>query len=66
VKNRVRYATRHPATVSVKLAFTPGSVELNGRSLPKSARADNRGWSFDSATHVLTLRHDAGAVTIAP
>ena len=63
----VRYASTAPALVQVKLSFTPQSVTLDGRALPqqnRSPRDGERGWSFDPANSVLTVRHDAGKVSI--
>ncbi len=59
----VRYATIFPAWVTIKLGFEPKTVQVDGRPLP--AGGQGVGWRFDAATHVLTVRHGAGEVSIA-
>jgi hypothetical protein len=61
-KGAVKYASMRPATVMLKLSFTPKSVQLGGRDLAKSEKGD--GWSYDPATKVLTVRHAPGAVSV--
>lgn len=59
----VRYATALPAEVTLKLSFAPQAVQLAGRSLPQGPAGE--GWTYDSATGVLTIRHAAGEVKVA-
>lgn len=63
----VRYATIVPAEVTLKLGFTPRSVQVAGRPLGQSklsADGKGSGWSFEPRTKVLTIRHGAGPVTV--
>lgn len=64
----VRYATPLPAEVTIKLSFTPTEVKVGNRRLrqvaQRGAKSEDAGWSFDPKTHVLTVRHAAGAVTV--
>ena len=64
-RDAVRYASRFPAQVMMKLSSTPKSVQLAGRPLGKLNGEGKSGWSFDRATHVLTIRHDAGEVSVS-
>lgn len=62
---RVSYASRLPSTVTVKLATAPKSVQVSGRDLGQLAAVKSgSGWSFDAATHVLSVRSEAGGVSI--
>ena len=58
------YATAFPAKESIKLKSEPRAVQLGGRALAKGGQGD--GWTFDAATHVLTVRHAAGEVSVLP
>jgi hypothetical protein len=64
-KGTVRYAERYPAEATLKLSFTPKTVQLNGRDLAKASGEGKPGWSFDPARHVLVVRADAGEVKIS-
>ncbi len=66
----VKYAANLPTEVVLKLSFTPKSVQLGGRPLRELASdkttATGDGWTFNPSTRVLTVRHAAGQVSIAP
>jgi hypothetical protein len=62
------YTAAVPATVVAKLAFVPGTVKSGTRAIPRldaGARASGAGWTYDAATHVITIVNQAGAVAIA-
>jgi hypothetical protein len=63
----VQYATALRGEVTLKLGFTPRSVQVAGQALaPAKLATDGKGsgWSFDPQTKVLTIRHEAGAVSV--
>jgi hypothetical protein len=62
----VRYASAQPAEVSIKLGFTPKSVQVAGKPLAAltPGKTSGDGWSFNPTTHVLTIRQTAGAAVI--
>jgi hypothetical protein len=61
----VRYATLLPSQVVMKLNFVPKTVQVGASLLPATGhRAEGNSWSFDAATHVLTVRHAAGEVSV--
>ena len=45
----------------LRLNFAPQSVTANGILLPNLSVLTQQGWSFDSATGVMRVRHDSGA-----
>lgn len=67
-KDTVRYASAFPVETIIKLSFVPKSVQVSGRTLRELASTksagEGDGWSFNPATHVLTVHHAAGAVTV--
>ena len=64
-KGAVRYATRYPADVTMKLGFAPKTVTAGGRPLGKLSGDQGAGWSFDAASHVLTIRQGEGSVVVS-
>ncbi|MBN1489010.1 MAG: hypothetical protein JXA69_03760 [Phycisphaerae bacterium] len=64
----VQFETIAPSTTTLKLAFVPKVVRLGQqelRAVNELAGGDGVGWSFDPATKLLTIRHDAGRVTVS-
>lgn len=66
-RGSVQYVTSVPAQVTMKLSFSPKTVEVGGRALRRlgADTGAGRGWSYDANTKVLTIRHDAGEVQVA-
>lgn len=64
----VSYTTSDaPATDTLRLGFAPRSVTAGGQPLPKRSDLAQQGWSYDAATGVLRVRHDAAtAVQVVP
>ena len=64
----VRYTSAFPVETIIKLSFVPKSVQVAGRPLRELASAQPAekadGWSFNPATHVLTVQHSAGAISV--
>ena len=59
-KGSVTYSTFDPHSVDVlRLDFVPSSITADGKPLSARASLDAAGYSFDPATHVLHIRHDA-------
>ena len=57
----VSYTTADPAaTDSLRLNFAPQSVVVDGRTLTRNSALDREGWTYDSATGVMRIRHDSG------
>jgi len=62
---QIRYETIAPARTVLKLSFAPKAVYAGKRELPKVKEVSERkGWSFDPATRLLTIRHDAGQISV--
>ena len=58
--NRVDYTTFDGAAQEVlRVAFTPTSVLGNGAALPQRTDLLQQGWTWDAASGVLRVRHDA-------
>jgi hypothetical protein len=68
--NSVSYATFDEAsTETLRLAFTPASVWVNGTLLPERPDLGQAGWVFNASNQVLRLRHDFGTnvhITVMP
>jgi hypothetical protein len=47
---------------TLKLAFVPSSVTVDGQALAQRSDPSQPGWSYDSATGVLKLRHVTGTM----
>jgi len=71
----VRYSAGHvqfeaiaPSRTVIKLSFVPKSVTVNKNELKpleiRKVEEVGPGWCFDAASKTLTLRHNAGAVSI--
>ena len=45
-----------------RLAFTPESISVDGTLLPNLPSLTQEGWTYDSTTGALRLRHDSGTV----
>ena len=64
----VRYATLAPTKVVIKLSFIPKTVQIDKRPLRQLENGmgsdESSGWSFESASRVLTIRHAAGEVSV--
>jgi hypothetical protein len=59
--NSVSYTTfDNGSTETLRLAFTPGSVWVNGASLPGRSDLSQAGWVFTESNGVMRIRHDAG------
>ncbi len=59
-KGSVTYATFDPQSNDVlRLDFVPGFVTADGKPMEKRNVLDQPGYTFDAATHVLRIRHDA-------
>lgn len=57
----VSYSTADPAsTESLRVAFRPTEVVVDGRSLALRADLTQEGWTFDASSQVLRIRHDSG------
>lgn len=57
----VRYSTADSASIEVlKLDFAPRTVTVDNVVLLQRQQLDQPGWTFDSATMVLRVRHDSG------
>ena len=57
----VQYTTLDPsATDSLRVAFTPASVLVNGAPLTRNGDLNQQGWTYDAITNVLRIRHDNG------
>ena len=66
-QGQISFATIAPARTVLKLSFVPKRVNAGTRELGavKELQADDRpGWSFDAATSLLTIRHDAGQIDV--
>ncbi len=58
----VTYSTYDSAaTETMRLAFTPVSVLVDGQSLKQVASLSQPGWMYNIATGVLRVRHDMGS-----
>jgi hypothetical protein len=59
--NSIAYTTFDGAsTESLRLAFTPVDVFVNGTPLPQQADLSQAGWVFNATNGVLRVRHDTG------
>ncbi len=57
----VTYTTYDSAsTETMRLAFTPTRVLVNGQSLGQVASLSQQGWTYNTATGVFRVRHDSG------
>jgi hypothetical protein len=64
---RVSFETLAPSRTVLKLSFLPKAVRAGARELGpvKDLSANDRlGWSFDAATSLLTIAHDAGQIEV--
>ncbi|MBS1850679.1 MAG: hypothetical protein JST79_07180 [Acidobacteria bacterium] len=63
----VSYATaENSATEVLRISFTPTSVLAGGVALSQNANLNQQGYTFDSSTGILRIRHDQnGAIQIS-
>jgi len=60
-RGSISYRTYDAAAEEVlRLTFTPSSVTADGAALAQRADLAAQGWTWDAATRVLRVRHDAG------
>jgi hypothetical protein len=58
-KGEISYSTFDEDSSDVlRLNFVPDSITAAGRPLPRVSSADQEGYAFDTATHVLRIRHE--------
>ena len=59
--NSIAYTTfDNASTESLRIAFTPLDVFVNGTPLPERSDLNQPGWVFTASNGVLRVRHDAG------
>lgn len=59
--NSVTYTTFDGAsTETLRVAFTPAGVLVNGEPLPQRSDLSQPGWVFSASNSVLRIRHDTG------
>ena len=65
---RVRFRTLAPSQTLLRLSFVPKAICVETHHLREvmeiPAKDDSGGWSFDPATRLLRIRHDAGQVDV--
>ena len=60
--NAINYTTFDDgSTETLRIAFTPANVFVNGASLPQRSDLSQPGWVFTASNGVLRIRHDTGA-----
>jgi len=64
----VSYTTRDAAaTETLRLRFAPVSAQAGGQALPRRSDLAQQGWTWDAASRVLRVRHDAAtSVQVVP
>jgi len=65
-KGSVMFETALPSTAVLKLSFVPKRVKLNGKDLAavQDLGQAAEGWSFNTKTRVLKIRHGKGKIKI--
>jgi hypothetical protein len=59
--NSIAYTTfDNASTETLRIAFTPMDVFVNGTPLPQRSDLNQPGWVFTASNGVLRLRHDTG------
>jgi beta-lactam-binding protein with PASTA domain len=62
---QITYQTADGASQEVlRLNFTPQSVTADSFALPNRSDLTQEGWTFDSATGVMRIRHDSGTALV--